>query len=270
MIAVYQTSLKNIYSAENNVESVSIYADYAYILKKFVDKNSMVNYKGLKKARTKLDSFVSKIEELKDEEYSKWNDESKISFWINVYNALTLRAIIDNYPINASAIRSLKYPKNSIRQIPGVWDKIKFIVMGKPVTLNEIEHKILRKKFKEPRIHMALVCAAIGCPILRNKPYIGNNLEKQLNDQTRKFISDSNKFKIDRKKRILYLSPIFKWFSGDFMEKYGTSKKFRNYKKNERAILNFVSNYLSKDKINLFLENKYKIKYLKYDWTLNE
>ncbi|MHC4703653.1 MAG: DUF547 domain-containing protein, partial [Planctomycetota bacterium] len=149
------------------------YSDYDSVLKAFVNDKAMVNYAGLKAKRRQLDEFAASMGKLTSEAYENWNDKDKVAFWLNAYNALTLKAIIDNYPIKSSFFRSRVYPKNSIRQIPGVWKKMTFKVMGKDLTLNHIEHEILRKKFDEPRIHMAMVCAAMGCPPLRYEPYRG-------------------------------------------------------------------------------------------------
>ncbi len=163
------------------------------------------------------------------------------------------------------------YPKNSIRQIPVVWAKITFKVMGKYYTLEQIEHKILRKEFKEPRIHMAMVCAAIGCPPLRNEPYTGKKVDRQLDDQSKRFLTDPNKFSFDRGKRMLHISPIFKWFGSDFVKTKAKKKPFIQYSNKEAAILEFVRKYLAKD--HAFLDPSKKavrIKYLDYDWSLNE
>ncbi len=214
------------------------YDNYAEILKSYVDNKGMVNYKQLKANRAKLDSFTREISRLDDQTYIKWSNKDKIAFWINAYNGLTLKAIIDNYPIKSSFFKSRIYPKNSIRQISGVWDKKKYKVMGKDRTLEQIEHEILRKQFKEPGIHVALVCAAMGCPPLRNKPYAGDRLEEQFDDQTRRFLSDPTKFKIDRENGKVSLSPIFKWFGSDFISKYGLEKTLPRLSKSETAVIN--------------------------------
>ena len=197
---------------------------YDSVLKAFVNEKAMVDYGKLKAQREKLDAFAAAMGKLPPETYKKWGEKDKIAFWLNAYNALTLKAIIDNYPIKSSFLRSRIYPKNSIRQISGVWKKTTFRVMGQDLTLHHIEHKILRVKFDEPRIHMAMVCAAMGCPPLRNEPYIGSKLDEQLDDQTRRFLGNLAKFKIDRGKKTLLLSPIFGWFADDFVKKYGSGK----------------------------------------------
>lgn len=246
------------------------YNDYTIVLKTYVDDKGMVNYKRLKAEPHKLNAFVTSLSGVDPNSYNKWGDRDKIAFWLNVYNALTLKVIIDNYPIKASFFRSRVYPKNSIRQIKGVWNKITLPVMGRKLTLGHIEHKILRKKFNDPRIHMAMVCAAMGCPPLLNKPYTGENLDKQLDERTRRFLANPAKFKINSKKKRIYLSPIFDWFAGDFVSKHKPEKNIGTHKKKASAVLNYIAPYLENSEKEYLLKGDFKIKYLKYDWSLNE
>lgn len=246
------------------------YSDFAEALKINVDDTGMVNYKKLKAEPQKLQTFITKLANLDRKNFEQWNDNEKIAFWLNTYNALTLKAILDNYPIKSSFFRSRIYPKNSIRQIVGVWDKIKFRVMGQNLTLGHIEHKILRVKFDEPRIHMAMVCAAMGCPPLRNEPYTGGKLQEQLDDQTRRFLSNSEKFKIEHANKRIHLSPIFKWFASDFIKKHAPNKNIGKHNREESAVLNFIASYLDNSQKDYVLTGKFGIKYLKYDWSLNE
>jgi Protein of unknown function, DUF547 len=244
--------------------------DYAAILKSYVDDRGMVDYQGLKTNRKPLDNFISSLSHFDPKLYEDWNDKEKIAFWINAYNSLTLKAIIDHYPIEASFLKSFIYPKNSIRQIPGVWDKLTFAVMGNNMTLDGIEHSTLRVKFNEPRIHMALVCAAMGCPPLRNEPYTGAKLAARLDDQATKFLKNPEKLRIDRSNNKVHLSPIFDWFGQDFVKTYGTDKEFSGFSGKERAVLNFVSRYLEPADRAFLLKGGFSIEYLKYDWSLNE
>jgi Protein of unknown function, DUF547 len=246
------------------------FSDYGAVLKAFVNDKSMVSYEKLKARPQRLEAFVSAVGKLEPSRYEKWDRKDKIAFWLNVYNGLTLKAIIDHYPIKASFFKSLIYPKNSIRQIPGVWDKIRFDVMGQDLTLGHIEHKILRVKFAEPRIHMAMVCAAMGCPPLRNEPYVGAKLDEQLDDQARRFLANPAKFRIDRGEGRLYLSPIFKWFAEDFVKHYAPKSNVAGHDRQESAVLNFIASYLPEADKNYVLGGKYDVKYLKYDWSLNE
>ncbi len=248
------------------------YGDYATALKEFIDNKGMVNYKLLKAKPAKLQAFIAAIGSLDESTYEQWNDHAKIAFWLNAYNAITLKAIIDNYPIKSSFFKSLKFPKNSIRQIDGVWDKIKFNVMGKKFTLEDIEHKILRKRFDEPRIHTAMVCAAMGCPPLRNEPYQAEKLVLQLEDQSRRFLLDPKKFKIDHEKGIVFISLIFKWIGDDFIKSYAPNKSYRGHEGSEAAVIKFIIEHLPEKLKKQWLVNSrmYKISYLDYDWSLNE
>jgi len=202
--------------------------------------------------------------------YNAWSDAVKIAFRFNSYNALTLKVIIDNYLIKPTFPARLYHPRNSIRQIPGVWDKISHPVMVQDLTLDDIEHKILRVEFNEPRIHMAIVCASIGCALLRNEPYYDYSLKDQFYGQTFRFLQDHDKFAIDRYQSTVHLSPYFKWFGEDFIKTYGTEIRFTKHNKAERASLNFISAYLNEGDKTYLLKAQYKINYLGYDWSLNE
>lgn len=246
------------------------YCDFGALLQAYVDDEGMVKYGALEADRAKLDAFAGAIGSLDPAVFDTWADNEKIVFWINAYNGLTLKAIIDHYPIKPSFIASLRFPKNSIRQIPGVWEKLKFRVMGREMTLDEIEHANLRRNFNEPRIHMALVCAAMGCPPLRNEPYANDRLDSQLDDQTRRFLSDPLKFRIDREGGRVYLSSIFKWFGGDFVKTHGVDDAFAKHSRADRAVLNFISRYLDEADSGYLSTREYAIEYLDYDWSLNE
>jgi len=263
-------NFQSISLAQQDEGRIFDYTDYATVLKTVVDENAMINYRKLKAQPQQLKAFVSALGKLDRSRYDKWSKKDKIAFWLNAYNGLTLKVIIDNYPIKSSFLKSRIYPKNSIRQISGVWDKITFRVMGRNLTLEHIEHKILRANYNEPGIHMAMVCAAMGCPPLRNEPYTGAKLDEQLDDQTRRFLGHSAKFKINRGEGRLYLSPIFKWFAADFVKKYAPGKNIGRHNKEMSSVLNYIAPFLSEMKKKYVLAGKYKIKYLDYDWSLNE
>lgn len=243
------------------------YRDYAALLQAHVSDAGLVDYRGLKAEQEKLNAFVGRIARVDEDDYDRWAAGKQIAFLINAYNALTLKVIIDHYPIRRTRDDA---PKVSILQIPGAWKEIEFEVAGHDLTLDRIEHELLRKRFNEPRIHMALVCAALSCPNLRNEPYTRAGLEVQLDDQTRRFLNHPKKFKIDRENKAVYLSRIFSWFGDDFLKTYGTSEKFAGRDKKERAVLNFISRYLERQDAFHLDTGKYEIEYLHYDWTLNE
>jgi hypothetical protein len=190
------------------------------------------NYENVEEVLFK--DLLNKIAKYNIEELNSKNE--KLVFWINLYNIAAIKLIMENYPLES--IRDL----SSI--FKPVWNKPAINVGNKTYSLGEIEHKILRK-LDEPRIHFAIVCASLSCPDLRAEAYSIERLEHQLDDQTRKFLSDSSKgLKIDKSRKIIYISQIFKWFKDDFND----VERFINiYKKIP----------------------DYKIKYLKYDWDLN-
>ena len=250
-------------SQEKQAESTVVaaqpfnYQDYAAVLSQYVDASGRVDYEKLKNNRQKLDKFNAAIGSVTRNTYESWTEEEKIAFLINAYNSLTLQAIVDNYPTE------------SIRDIPGVWKRKKFKVIDQQVSLNDIEHEILRKEFDEPRIHMALVCASIGCPKLRTEPYTGEKLNAQLDDQTKVFLAIPDNFRIERPANRVYVSSIFKWFGKDFQQSYGQKENFDNLNGKETAFLNFISQYLSPAEGNYLTQGGYKVSYLDYDWSLN-
>ena len=246
------------------------YTSYAGLLRDYVDARGLVDYRGLSSQTAQLKTFVRQLDQVKEDRYHTWSEPDKIAFWINAYNALTLRVILDNYPIESSLFGSLLYPKNSIRQIPGVWDRLTFGVMGQGLTLNQIEHEILRQEFDEPRLHMALVCAALGCPPLRAEPYQGPILDRQLDDQTRRFLTDAEKFRIDRQKGRVLLSSIFKWYGQDFSSFDAGQGTLTHHGPDRAGVLGFVRRYLPADQQQFLSTGRYKIDYLDYDWSLNE
>lgn len=234
------------------------YQDYDSVLKTYVSDRALVDYSGLQANREQLDRFNQSIGAVSPERYSSWSESEKIAFLTNAYNAFTLQSIIDQDPL-----------EDSIRDISGVWNRRKFTLAGSEKTLDNIEHDILRKDFNEPRIHVALVCAAMSCPPLRNEPYTSEKLDAQLKDQTAKFASSPNGFKLDKQDNKVYLSSIFKWYGKDFIKIYGIENKFSGNDQ-QRAVLNYFSSELNPEERKFIEENEYKVKYLDYDWSLNK
>lgn len=234
------------------------YQDYASILSSYVDDRGLVNYSELQANRKFLDSFNESIAQVDSRTYESWSESEQLAFLINAYNSLTLQSIIDQEPL-----------KKSIRDIPGVWKSRKFQIAGNLKTLDNIEHDTIRKDFDEPKIHVALVCAAMSCPPLRNEPYLAETLEQQLDDQVNKFIASEHGFKLDRQKNTVSLSSIFKWYGKDWINSYGIKDQFAGNQK-EKAVLNFISDYLSPEEGQYLKSGLYKVVYLNYDWSLNQ
>lgn len=241
------------------------------ILRTYVDTRGGVDYRGLKAHRADLDAFIASLGAADSTTIASWPEPERIAFWINAYNLITLQRIVDHYPIQRGGIISgLQYPKNSIRQIDGVWDRLTTRVAGLDMTLDHIEHDILRKEFREPRIHAALVCAGKGCPPLRNEAFTGDRLSDQLDDQCRRFLSSPEKFDVDPAKKVVRLSPILKWYGGDFVGVYNQHGEIRGHSPAEAAVLDFSSRYVSAEDARSIRTQACTVEFLGYDWSLNE
>ncbi|NJO02052.1 MAG: DUF547 domain-containing protein [Bacteroidia bacterium] len=175
---------------------------------------------------------------------ARWPPEAQLAYWINAYNAFTVKLIIDHYPL-----QSIKDIGGGIAMVNSPWDIKFFKIGGIDFDLNTIEHKILRVKFDEARIHFAINCASISCPRLRREAYLADQLEQQLEDQARQFINDPGKNIITKTEA--RLSPIFDWFRSDFTR--------------GQSLPDFLQKYTQQR-----LSPGLAIQYLEYDWALNE
>ena len=215
---------------------------YAELLNNYV-KGGVVDYQGFKNEETTLDQYLQVLEET---DSSKLSRKEQFAFYINAYNAWTIKLILSGYP----GVKSIK-ELGSIFKSP--WKKKLARIDGEMVTLDHIEHGILRPKYKDPRVHFAINCASKGCPPLRSEPYRGDVLDQQLDEMARAFINDPRRNRLEGKR--LHVSPIFKWFKEDFND----------------DIVGFFQEYAQGDlKKKLDSSHKeIKVKYLSYDWSLN-
>jgi hypothetical protein len=159
---------------------------------------------------------------------------------------------------------------DSIRDIQGVWRGRRFAVVGEPLTLDDIEHQVLRRQFSEPRIHLAVNCASIGCPVLRREPYSGARLDRQLEDQGRRLVRDPSQFRIDRGTGTVHVSSVFDWFGDDFLTSHAPAAPFPGQSRRESAILAFLSGYVSEEERQWLRRGGLKLRYLPWDWALND
>lgn len=214
---------------------------YADLLGRYV-KAGVVDYKGLKTEEARLDAYLSVLAEVDPSQFSR---EARFAFYINAYNAWTLKLILGGYP----GVASIK-DMGSLFASP--WKKKIARIDGEPLSLDEIEHEILRPEFKDARVHFAINCAALSCPPLKSEPYEAHRLENQLTEATIAFVNrtDRNFLKDDT----LYLSKIFKWFKEDF----------------KPDVVGFVQKHATGAlKTHLQAAGEIKLSYLDYDWSLN-
>ncbi len=246
----------------------------AGVLKEFVNAQGMVDYKTLRRKRLDLKDLLDEFDNLDPNEYSSWPKADKIAFWINAYNIQMLRIITDNYPIKSSRfLRILPgWGPKSILHIKGIWTDYKFLVMDEEFTLAEVEKRFFRKEFADPRIFFALSRASLSGPPLRREPYYGKKLSKQLDDQVKRFLSGPHAFRIDKAKQKVYLSALFQKteYGREFIEKYGIDRKFKDQQPATRAVLNFITNYVSERDVSFLEVGNYSVQYIRYDWTIND
>ncbi|MFT4830661.1 MAG: Ca2+-binding EF-hand superfamily protein [Psychroserpens sp.] len=209
------------------------YSTWDKLLKKYVDNDGNVDYKNFRQDIGLLNSYLEHQAKNPVSDYD--TKESKLVYYINMYNAATLKLILDNYPIG------------SIKDIKGPWNKEVVTLMGKQLSLGDIEHKILRK-MEEPRIHFAINCASYSCPKLLNEAFTVEKLEEQLENSARSFVNDPKKNIIKKKQAIL--SQIFKWYKKDFTEKI--------------SLKEFINQYSD-----IKMTKETSIEYINYDWSLN-
>lgn len=215
------------------------------LLKKYVNTQGLVNYTGVKRDEGLLNQYLDLLS--RTPPAPTWSVNETMAYWINAYNAFTVKLIPNHYPL-----KSIKDIGPAV-QIPFVntpWTEKFFTIGGKKMSLDNIEHGTLRKQFTDPRIHFALVCAARSCPRLRNEAYTPARLAGQLNEQGLYFLNDPAKNAVTPGRASL--SKLFDWYSGDF-------------EKNSRSVVYWVNRY-SQTKINADTP----VSYLDYDWRLNE
>ncbi|SHG64637.1 DUF547 domain-containing protein [Winogradskyella jejuensis] len=197
-------------------------------------KNGKVAYADIHKNPDALNALLANAEKISVKESDAKNYQA---FWINAYNLSVIKGIIDNYPTNSPLDNK------------GFFDKTTYSLAGKQITLNDIEHKLLRPKFKDPRFHFVLVCGAVGCPPLISKAYLPSTLDTQLEAQTKKAINGSF---LKVKKNKVSASKIMEWYKEDFTMN-GTTE------------IDFINKYRTEK-----VSDKAKLSYFEYNWNLNK
>ncbi|MCB0555208.1 MAG: DUF547 domain-containing protein [Phaeodactylibacter sp.] len=213
------------------------------LLQKYVRPDGFVDYKGFVLDSAQLNSYLALLSSAHPQK--SWPKAEQMAYWINAYNAFTVKLIVDHYPVE-----SIKDIKRGIPFVNSVWD-IKFIeIQGQTYDLNNIEHGILRKEFNDARIHAAINCASYSCPPLRNEAYWAGKLDSQLDDAMRHFVNDPLRNQVSADKA--EISQIFSWFSGDF-------------KRDAGSVRDYINRYAEEK-----LRPEGKISYLDYNWSLND
>jgi hypothetical protein len=221
---------------------------FAAVLERHV-QTGRVDYAALNKDSAPLRAYLDQLGAVSTTEFARWTTNQQLAFLINLYNATTLKLVADHYPV-----QSIKDIGGFFR---GPWKQPIVRVFGQTVTLDHVEYVLLLERFREPRIHFALVCAALGCPELRAEPFVPDRLDEQIDEQGRKFLADPAKNRIDVPARTAYLSPIFKWFASDFESRSG-------------SVLKFIQPYLAPSVRTNLQQTEFRIRYTRYNWDLND
>jgi hypothetical protein len=228
-------------------------------------RDGQVYYRAMKSDRGKLDAFVNRIAADNIDSLSR---EDRIAFWINAYNALVLRTVVDHYPIQGHAAA---YPAKSIRQVPGAFDRMTHRVAGRTLTLDQIEQTVL-PEFQDPRVYFALGRGAEGGGRLRSEAYAAARLEKQLSDAATECASRQQCVQVDRQGNRLIVSPIFSWREKEFSEAYAAKAPdiYSTRSPVERAVLAFVEPRLLTVEKEVLETNTFKMTFGQFDWRLND
>lgn len=224
------------------------HAAFDALLKQHV-RDGWVDYMALKANPTPLADYLEQLGAVSQAEFDRWSEPDRLAFLINLYNASTLKLVVDHYPVKS--VRDIgSFFRSPFKQavVP---------LFGQLVPLDTVEHQILRRQYAEPRIHFALVCAARSCPPLRSEAYVGARLDAQLREQGERFLRDPRRNRVDLAGRTLYLSEIFKWFGQDFEKAAGSVQRF-------------VADYLPPEAAAVARRDGFRVRYLPYDWSLND
>lgn len=235
-------------------ERVSIdaidHSTWDQLLQKYVDDEGRVDYKNWHATATDISHLDSYLNHLSAANLkAKASRESQLAYWINAYNAVTIKGILREYPTDSIKNHTALFGYN-------IWKHLLLQSGDTKISLNDMEHKVLRK-MSEPRIHFAIVCASIGCPRLLNEAYTGDRLDEQLNANAEHFFAQQRNFRVDPAANTVYLSSILDWFGEDFG-------------KNIASQLATIAKYLPSDEARrMAAGSKVRVKYLEYDWGLN-
>jgi len=236
---------RELVPADNTSGDAYDHSIYAEILSRHVDERGFVDYRALSREADRLDVYLSGLAEAERDGLSRF---AELALLLNAYNAFTLGLILDHPGV--ASIRDIPEPDR--------WKDERWVIDGTAFSLWELEHRVIRRRFMEPRVHFALVCAAKGCPKLRREPYRGEQLLRQLSDQARSFFADPAKLRWVPDQRVLYVSELIDWYRADFA-------------KDKDGVIDYVVKYLDPVRAEEIgrVREQVRLEYLEYNWDLN-
>ena len=229
-------------------------------------RDGFVYYRALKSDRAKLDRYVASLD-VAQAVYDKWPREQQLAFWVNAYNAFVLQTVVDHYPIRG---RAAEYPANSIRQIPGAFEKLPHRFLGKSMTLDDIEKGLAT--FKDPQALLALGRGSIGGGRLHSEAYTSQRLADQLKAVAAECVQRKECVQVETSTGTLSVSPLFSWREAMFVDTLGGTelKDYPGRSPIERAVLRLIEPYLLPTEQEFLKQNTFKVAYHSYDWRLND
>lgn len=238
-------------------------------LNKSITSDGLVNYSALKKDSHELDNYYSEIAHISPDSHPSLfpTPEAKLAYWLNAYNATALWTALHYYPISSVAEVKRPFVFSFLPEVSGFFVFQKLYYGQKKINLYDLENKVIRKRFPDPRIHFALNCASWSCPELPRQPFEPETLEWELDQLTRKFINDKKHVHFDTQNNILHLSSIFDWYKKDFTQ-WPTQEKAEG----ETTLTDYILLYLDPPMSTALKANKASvtIQYIPYDWRLND
>jgi len=220
------------------------HAPWTKLLQQYVNAEGWVDYEGLTGAKVALDDYINILST--NPPSTSWSKEERLAYWLNAYNAFTIKLIVDNYPVES--IKDLN-PLIAVPFVNTVWQKKWFKIGDEDFSLDNIEHDVLRKEFEEPRIHFAINCASFSCPVLRREAFVADKIYGQLEEQAKLFINDPIRNTIDPQKP--FVSKVFSWFKGDFTK--------------SQSLVEFINQYST-----IQLDPEVSVRFMDYNWSLND
>ena len=239
-------------------------------LRRYVDANG-VHYSKWKRDQTNLSRYLQSLADLTADDYEKLSANDREALWLDVYDALTIKVVLDHYPIHGNIPY---YPENSLRQILEVWEAFKIDVAGRKLNLYQIEHDILRREVKDTRTHFTVSCAARGAGRTPASAYTAKNLNRALNEASLRFLADKDNVAVDSDNKIVTVSKIFKWFPLDFALEAGFKKIPFPPPTDDDVVLGYLALHGPKQVQEALEDSRdrklYKVLYREFDWSLND
>ena len=248
-------------------ESSGMHAPLDQLLELYV-RDGLVYYNAVKSDRRRLDSYVAALNGPQARAIDRAPNDEQIAFWLNAYDALVLKTVVDNYPVRG---RASNYPPNSVRQIPGAFDKVTYTVAGRALTLDQIEMQVLAG-FRDPRLYLAIGRGAIGGGRLRSEAYDGATLGQQLASVATEFATGGHLLDIDESSGAVTVTPIVSWRQADFIAAYASTAAARFAERSpvEKALLAFIHPNMLPHEREFLERNQFRVQFAQFDWRLND